>query len=211
MLFEEELNGNWEEKGVIGSRIEIHDDNIIFLWRSGEVLSTTFSAEQTANGVIELHLSQNGLRYAGSDTDYATVERLYYEGGRPHYSKQFPFSGISEEILTPTDKSRYGYVTINDDLLANVQGTWEDTFTGSQTFTIIGDEMTLDGRTFRIHAAINRYKNRGEDFSIIHQNPAIHEIGYFTEMICQDGAIKGYILVCDAGVHEVVFRPSVMS
>ena len=207
MQYEEELSGNWEEPGVIGSRIEIQDDKITFLWQSGVVLTTTFTAEETEDGCIELQLQQNGLRYAGSDRDYAAVQQLYYQNGKLHYVKLFPITGLSEEVLSLTDRSRYGYVTINDNLLAEVQGTWKDTFSGEAAFTIMGDQMTLDGQTFPIHAAVNRYKNRGEEFAIIHQDPAIHEVGYYIEMIYLNGAIKGYLLVCDAGVHEVTFRP----
>lgn len=206
MRFDEELTGNWEEPGIIGSRIEISGDSIVILWQSGVVLTTTFTAEEIPDGTIELHLRQNALCYAHSTQAYATVERLYYEGGRLHYVQNFPITGISEQVLTLTDKSRYGYVTINDDLLAEVQGTWEDTFTGDRAFTIVGDEMTMDGSTFRIHAAVNRYKNRGEDFAIIHEDPSVHHIGYFSEMIYRDNQIKAYILVCDAGLHEVTFR-----
>lgn len=207
MNFEEELTGNWEEKGVIGSRIEISNDGIVFLWQSGVVLQTTFTAEETDAGVIELHLAENGLRDTGTASVYATVERLYYQDGKLYYTENFPISGLSEKVMSLTDRSRYGYVTINDDLLANVQGQWEDTFTGHFAFEIVGDQMTMDGTTFRIHAGVNRYRNRGEEFSIIHQDPAVHGVGYFTEMIYKDGAVKAYLLVCDVGMHEVVFRP----
>ena len=36
-----ELSGAWEERGVIGTRIEIDGDDICVLWRNAPVLETS--------------------------------------------------------------------------------------------------------------------------------------------------------------------------
>ena len=56
------LDGAWEEKGVIGIRIEINGSHIVVLWRNSPVLDTKFQLVEGENEK-ELKLKKNGLRY----------------------------------------------------------------------------------------------------------------------------------------------------
>ena len=197
------LEGNWEERGVIGTRIEIEGSEIIFLWRSSHVLTTTFKTDLQPDGRIILKLKKNGLRYEYG-SDYATVEELYFLEGKLHCIKNFPISGISEDILMPTDNSRYGNVIIDDKLLDTVQGKWfdKDKFTEIE---ISGDTLKYRDQKTRIHAVVNRNGSsiRGEDFKIVDQNAVVDRMFCFEELYCINGSLTGFVLVCDVGMIEV--------
>ena len=105
MEYEAVLQGNWEERGVIGSRIEISGSGIVFLWQGGEVLKTVFTAEKH-DDVIELKLKENGLRYASAQSDYASVERVFYENGRLHYIKNFPITAVIANAAAATPNAQ---------------------------------------------------------------------------------------------------------
>ena len=45
------LDGAWEERGVIGTRIEIKGDKLTVLWRSGVVLETKFKTERDGENI----------------------------------------------------------------------------------------------------------------------------------------------------------------
>lgn len=204
MEYEAVLQGNWEERGVIGSRIEISGSDVVFLWQGGEVLKTVFTAEKH-DDVIELKLKENGLRYASAQSDYASVERVFYENGRLHYIKNFPITGLSEDVMEKTDRSRYGDLRIDDTLLNKIQGKWSDK-SGFTRLTIEKDRLRFDDRVIPIHAAVKAYRSYGEDFAVIAHDPAVHGIGYYSDLVYADGVLKGYILVCDVGMHEVALH-----
>ena len=116
-----ELNGAWEERGVIGTRIEIDGKNITVLWRNSPVLTTMFKLKD-AEGGAELELKSNGLRYEGSKSDYATVTRIFYSEGRLIFEEHFPITGPSKTELTKTECSRFGNYTVCDNVLKELQG-----------------------------------------------------------------------------------------
>ena len=202
---DKQLNGSWEERGVIGDRIEISDNRIVFLWMSGPVLQTTFTIKEE-NGVKELQLARKGLRYQNASSDYGTVERVYFEDGKLHYVKHFPISGLSESVLTPTERSRYGNVTIDDTLLKKVQGTWQEASSGYFSFEIHKDRLKMQKEIYPIHGAVKPATRHGEEFSLIHQDPSRHRLACFEEMVYADGVIKAYMLVCDLGMQEMIFH-----
>ncbi len=207
MVDKNELKGNWEQRGVIGTRIEIVDNRITVLWMSCPVLSTTFEICDSADGGTELLLNDRGLKNKGCSESYATAEHLIYSGGQLRFVKNFDISGLSEETLTRTDNSRYGNVTIKDELLERIQGRWVMQGRGSGAFTIEGSRLTIGADSFTIRAAVNNgYSSRGEDFAIINCDPAVKGMGYYSEMLCFGDEIRAYIMVCDLGMQELKFR-----
>ncbi len=198
------LAGNWEVRGVIGTRIEIVGNQMTILWQGAEVLKTTFHTQENGQ-TTELLPAEKGLCNPGASKKYADVSRLYYENGRLHLIKDFPISGLSEDILTPTDRSRYGNVIVRDDLLASVQGAWKST-DGYSAFRIEGDRMTINNETFRIHAVIPARQASADGFSVIHQDPAVHHVGFFEEMVFSGDEMIGSLLICDVGIHKVSFK-----
>ena len=122
---EAELNGAYEERGVIGTRVEIEGKSITVLWRNRPVLETTFKTEETDGGYL-LRLEDSGLRNAGDPHVYATVTRVFVHGGTMEFDEEFPISGPSKNRLEKTALTRYGNVTICDELLPDLEGTWKE-------------------------------------------------------------------------------------
>lgn len=207
MVDKSELKGNWEQRGVIGTRIEIIDDRITILWMSSPVLTTTFELCDSADGGTELLLNDRGLKNRGYSENYAIVEHLIYNNGQLRFVKNFEISGTSEETLTRTENSRYGNVTIKDELLEKIQGCWIMQGRGSGSFTINGSSLTIGADNFTVRAAVNNgYSSRGEEFAIINRDPAVKGMGYYSEMLCFGDEIRAYIMVCDLGMQELKFR-----
>ncbi|MBQ9461674.1 MAG: hypothetical protein IJU51_07170 [Clostridia bacterium] len=207
MVDKTELKGNWEQRGVNGTRIEINENRITVLWMSAVVLSTTFEICGSADGGTELLLNDRGLKNPGYSESYATVERLIYNNGQLRFVKNFDISGLSEETLTRTENSRYGNVTIKDELLDTIQGSWVMQGRGSGMFTIEGNRLTIGADSFVVRAAVNNgCSSRGESFAIINRDPAVKGMGYYSEMLCFGDEIRAYIMVCDLGMQELKFK-----
>ena len=107
--------------------------------------------------------------------------------------------------MEKTDRSRYGDLRIDDTLLNKIQGKWSDK-SGFTRLTIEKDRLRFDDRIIPIHAAVKAYRSYGEDFAVIAHDPAVHGIGYYSDLVYADGVLKGYILVCDVGMHEVALH-----
>ena len=120
-----ELNGAWEEPGVIGTRIEISGSRLTVLWRNSPVLETKFSTKKQA-GRTDLLPKSRGFRYKSAISDYAELKELYFEDGKLVLIEHFPITGDSETKLEKTDRSRYGDYTIADEALNELKGTWID-------------------------------------------------------------------------------------
>ena len=123
------------------------------------------------------------------------------------FAKKFEISGPSQEVLTKTLNSRYGNVTIKDELLETVQGKWVMERNSDIFFKISGNCLTVGDDSFTIRAAVNNdYRPKGEDFAIINRDPAKEGVGYYYQMLCFKDEIRAYILVCDVGLQEMKFK-----
>lgn len=200
-----ELNGAWEESGVIGSRIEIDGRKITVLWRNAPVLETTFKPETTENG-IELRLRSTGMRYAGSAADYARIERLVYKDGCLEFVEFFPISGESRSVLTRTENSRYGNYEIADEVLKDLQGVWK---APNSFFELVirRDELRLNGRTTHVHVLRSKspYEPPGR-YLLADRDPSVTEWEGFSRFEYDGQRLRTRMLVCDAPSIEYVFE-----
>ena len=101
------LDGFWEEKYTIGTRIEIDGKNISILWRNYPVLQTKFK-EKKENNRIYLILNDKAMRNKGATNPYATVKELYFENDKLTFVELFEIAGEKSQILEKTENSRYG-------------------------------------------------------------------------------------------------------
>ncbi len=203
---EEALNGAWEEPGVIGTRIEIEGKKITVLWRNQPVLETTFEAEEKEGG-IALTLKKTGLSYSTDATPYATVTGLFVHDGVLDFDEHFPITGPSRETLKKTALSRYGNVTICDEVLDELQGAWIDE-SGSDYFRVSfrGNKMTLtDNGTREVHAVRWNGYTSGE-VRIIDADPSVYEWRGLGNMIYEGGRIRLQMFVCDAPPMYITFK-----
>lgn len=204
MRIPSELNGYWEEPGVIGTRIEIRGSRILVLWRNSPVLDTRFTVERAEEGRLYLRLKSTGLRYEGADRDYATVTGLYLADGRLHFEKDFPITGKSEEILAKTDNSRYGNVTVVDkEILPELKGTWKDEH-DFYTLTFQGNKLTVLDYTVKIHVVRGNGETGG--YRIVNQDPSKREIPPFFTLEYLGDRIEGRPLILDAPPVTIVFH-----
>ena len=201
----EKLDGAWEERGVIGTRIEIDGKRITVLWRGGPVLETTFKIVVSESG-FELRLKKNGLRYAGAYSDYAEVKSVTYADGKLTFTEYFPITGESKTTLSRTDRTRYGDYDIDQSVLPELQGVWK-----SDPFEIEfkNDEAVLDGDKRRIVVLRprNGYGSEGR-YIIADSDPSVDEWHGFSRFEYEGGVIRTRMLVCDAPSVEFVFRKS---
>ena len=84
-----ELTGAWEERGVIGDRVEIDGKRITVLWRNMPVLETKYKVEKSDGGYV-LVLNETGLRYRSDASNYAELTRVFYKDGSLELTKFFP-------------------------------------------------------------------------------------------------------------------------
>ncbi len=206
------FDGAWEERGVIGPRVEIDGERIVFLWQASTVLETRFDIVQDGGKVV-LRLEHNGLRNSGSLDPYAVINEIYYDGSALVIDADYRFSGLSEARLFPTTNSRYGNVTlVDDEILPVLQGRWESKYTDlifeSNTLSICGHgEEKTDITTEIVTARTNGYDS-GE-VMILDKNPANRGIGDFYSLYFSSAAITGCIQVCDADAMKIVFTKKV--
>ncbi len=205
----DELFGNWEEKNVIGTRVEIDKNTLAILWQGGIVLKTKYKATKEKDGKITLKLKQNGLRYEGSVSDYAVVTSLYYEAGSLYFIKNFPITGESTEILTKTENSRYGNYRIEDEkILPLLEGEWKST-NGFYELSFLGDTLIFGGKKIKIHALRSNYEGAIEEYKIADQNPAKHEIAHLANLKYSGGVITANEIILDGPTVTIVFEKCV--
>ena len=95
------FDGAWEETGVIGPRLEIDGDKVIFLWQASVVLETTFKTIQEGGKTV-LKLEHNGLRSEGSLDPYAVIKEFYFNGTALVTVTDFRFSPAQDrDLLRP--------------------------------------------------------------------------------------------------------------
>ena len=192
------LNGAWEERGVIGTRIEIDRKHITVLWRNAPVLQTTFRTRNAGEKTI-LILKKTGLRYVGATNDYADVTEIALQDDRLIFTKHFPITGESTETLEKTDRSRFGDVRFADkEILPLLQGVWT-TPDRSEQLSFSKDRFTFNGQTVSVH--ILQSNDPGTDptvYRIADADPAHYELLFFANMCYHAGEITAMIPVCDA-------------
>ena len=199
-----EINGNWEERGVIGTRIEISDRKITILWRNSPVLQTTFSTKNDGEKAV-LVLKDNKLRYSPTGQAYAEVSSIFYEDGKLTFNEMFPISGASSSVLTKTENSRYGNYTIADkEVFDLLDGEWEDE-QGYCRLRFSRGKLTMGGETIKIHALKSNGYPDGE-YKIANDDPSKYDVFYFSNMMFREGLITAFVPVCDAPSINMVFH-----
>ncbi len=196
-----ELEGAWEPN-YVGPRVEIEGDRFIRLWNGGVVLDTTFTAERDGDAIL-LHLADTAMRYTPDDRPYATMTSCRWENGTLTLTDDFPITGESSDTLLPTTKSRYGDVTILDDVLPLLAGDWEDD-TGL-SLRIEGDRMLCGGDAAEVIAV--RYNwDSSERIFLIDRDPSRHGLFGFSEVRVFGDSLFATIPIMDApGPVELVF------
>ena len=203
--YQDKLNGFWEERGVIGTRLEIDAPHLTVLWRNDPVLETAFQIAPKGDGVVLLP-EHTGLRYSRANEDYAELKELYFHDDCLELVKYFPITGESSETLHRTENSRYGNYDLADEILDELQGTWED---AHQLFRLrftddvleMDDEQTcvVALRSKNAHTSQQRYKIADADpavFSVIH----LYSLDYI------DGVLYGQNMICDAPPMQIEFH-----
>ncbi|MBQ7541571.1 MAG: hypothetical protein IJT44_04700 [Clostridia bacterium] len=200
-----QLDGAWEERGVIGTRIEIDGGRITVLWCNTPVLETVFKIQENG-GELDLILKKNGLRYAGSAADYATVERIGYRDGALTLCEYFPITGESCTVLTKTENSRFGNYEIADGVLRELQGTWK-TADGLYEIVVRRDELQWNGKKRKICVLRSKspYEPQGR-YLIADQDPAVCEWEGFSRFEYDGGRLTTRLFVCDAPGIDFVFE-----
>lgn len=207
MLFKKksDFDGAWEERGVIGTRIEIEGDRLTVLWRNGPVLETKFKVKKTDEGE-ELVLAHKGLRYENSDRDYAEVTGIVVKDGKMRFTEYFPISGKSESTLEKTERSRYGDVTIVDrEVLPQLQGEWTDDG-GYIRIVFSGDTAMYNGDKIKIHAVKSNSSYASGEYRIIDADPSKYEVFFLANMKFEGGVLSAVIPVCDAPSVTTYFK-----
>ena len=209
MLFKKDhtdtLNGAWEERGVIGTRIEIEAHRITVLWRNSPVLRTSFR-EEARDGGVELKLKRGGMRYKGAASDYAELTGLFFHDGKLEMTEFFPITGESKTTLEKTENSRYGSYDVCDEILKELQGEWKDDGDWS-TLRFDGDKLVArDGET---RVTILRSRSEAPEsrrFRVVDRDPSKYEVLYFAHLDYVDGELTGSVMVCDAPPHVMRFK-----
>ena len=195
------LDGAWEERGVIGTRVEIEGKKIVILWRSAPVLTTTFRIKHL-DDADELVLKKRGLRYEGAASDYAEATGLIYAEGKLTLTEYFPITGESQTVLTPTENTRYGRYAPDPDAQALVEGDWTDE-RGFCRLSFRKDRVTINGKERRF-VVLRPFD--GGDLLVADANPSADGWEGMGRLILRDGALLGEIRVCDAPSVPLLFK-----
>ncbi len=196
-------DGAWEEKGVVGSRIEIEGKKLTVLWRGGPVLETRFAAAEE-DGKILLVPEENEMRYTPGGKPYGTVTRLEWQDGNILFTEHFPITGESSSLLSPTEKSRYGDVTIVDgEVLPVLKGKWEGEG-GYPSFEIRGGVIAADLSKENIRAVRRNWDGKIE---LVSEDPS-HDfvLGLSNIEVLDQNTISVVIPVCDAPRIPILVR-----
>ncbi len=199
-----EIQGNWEERGVIGTRIEIIGDNLTVLWRGGPVLDTEFTVEEKEDGSQELKLAKNGLRYEGSSSDYATVTGITFKDGKLVFEEHFPITGPSETVLTRTENNRYGNYEICGSMFDWLAGSWIDD-SGYNTLAFNNDTVTVNGEKIKFVVLKPRWSEKGE-YEIRDANASRGLPGGLSSLKTEGDRLTGRINVCDGPSIYLTFN-----
>ena len=198
-----DIQGNWEERGVIGSRVEIEDSNIVFLWRGGPVLETTFKVVENGDGSLTLKLAKTGLRYKGDTKDYASIADMTYADGKLTMTEYFPITGESKSVLSKTENTRFGNYDFADEKLEWLRGAWVDE-RGYNNVVFDNDKMTINGETIKVHVLKPRW-NDGDNYLIRNADPSRELPSGLSTLEIKGGRLLGRIIVCDAPFIPLVF------
>ncbi len=189
-----QLNGAWEEPGVIGNRIEIEGSKIVILWRNSPTLETGFSVSEEDGGLL-LKLKKTGLSYTTGGAEYANVTRIFYKDEKLEFVKYFPITGESKDVLKKTANSRYGNYEICDEILKELQGEWENE-RGYMDLTIKKDVMTMNGDSRKIHV-LKPAGESGERYVIADHDPSVYEWRGLTRFEYYGGVLHTNMIICD--------------
>lgn len=196
------LDGAWEERGVVGTRIEIKKDCLTVLWRGGVVLETKFGIEQNGERITIVPASR-GMRYENASSDYATVSDIYCENGSLFFEEDFPITGKSVTKLEKTENSRYGNVTFADSsVLRDLRGEWRDE-RNYHTLVFNGDTLEINGEKIKIRVVCDV---PDKTFSIIDGDPSKDGVGCFYRMEYRGDRIAARVMVCDAEPETYIFH-----
>ncbi|MBO4261043.1 MAG: hypothetical protein J5921_00320 [Clostridia bacterium] len=198
-----EIQGNWEERGVVGPRIEIIGDRIVILWRGGPVLDTNFTTEEEADGTLLFKLAKNGLRYVNSPSDYASVGKMTYKDDRITMEELFPITGSSVTVFSRTENNRYGNYDILSDMFDWLKGSWTDE-SGYNNILFEKDTATINGEKIKIVVLKPRWAGNSE-LEIRDANASRGLPGGLASLKIKDGRLIGCIQVCDAPSIYLVF------
>ncbi|MBQ7446019.1 MAG: hypothetical protein IJS71_08835 [Clostridia bacterium] len=198
----DELNGAWEEPGVIGTRVEISGKKITVLWRNSPVLETTFSKIKKED-VTVLELKDKSLKNGNSE--YATVESLVLKDGVLSFTKNFSITGPSTEDLKKTKNGRYGNYETVDGILKELQGSWRSG-DGAPELIFKKNKMTLFGTEYKVHVLRPNYESGTVKYVIADEDPSKYEFGGITRPEYCGGVITARLIVCDGPSIELVFR-----
>ena len=198
------LNGAWEERGVIGTRIEIAAPKITVLWRNAPVLETTFR-EEAREGGVGLRLNQHGMRYEGANSDYAELTDLFFHDGKLEITEFFPITGESKTTLERTENSRYGDYDVCDEVLKELQGEWKDD-DDWYGLRFDGDKLiALDAET---RVTVLRSRSDAPEsrrFRVVDRDPSKYHVLHLARLDYVDGELTGSVMVCDASPHVMRF------
>lgn len=201
----EQFNGNWEEPGVIGTRIEIENGKAVILWRNSPVLKTKFQVRENEDGSLDAIPDENGLRYENDGRVYATVTALRLKDDVLYFEEDFPISGISKTNLKRTNHSRYGnYTVVDGEVLPLLQGKWtcDD---GFSTLLFKGDSLTLNSaQTVRIR--VLKSNSSAGPYKIVNEDPSKYEVGHYYFMDFDGHELTAAIMICDAPPAILHFR-----
>ena len=200
----EELNGAWEEPGVLGTRIEIGGRKLTVLWRNAPVLETTFRLGKGSEG-RELILKKRGLRYPDAGADYAEITGLRYLDGTLTLTEHVPITGESRTAMKKTEHSRYGNYSVENEILKELRGTWKSG-DGFRTLAFRGDEMSLGDFRTRVCVLRSRdpYAPPGR-YLIADRDPSVFGWQGFDRFVYEGGVIRGQMMICDARPAVVEF------
>ena len=202
-----DLQGAWEP-GHYGPRVEIAGDTYTQLWQAAPVLETRFRTRREGEKLLLL-LERDGLRYAGSEKDYARVKAVWLENGALTVLEDFPITGESSEVLQPTRNSRYGNADPADELLPLLEGEWRC------------DEADMgfrirDGRLYFHPEGLGEQgtpvillRTRGDPMSTAElrdRDPAVRGLGMFGRMTLEGNVILAQVFICDGPTRELRFR-----
>ncbi len=205
MLFSSELDGAWEEPGVIGTRIEISGKKINVLWRNSSVLETTFKTA-ARDGGRELCLKEKGVRNKGDAKPYADITGLFYKDGVLELTEFFPISGESKTLMKKTAHSRFGNYEIANEMLKELQGKWKDR-DGIFELTIKKDVLTLTGKERKI-VVLKSGSPEHPEYTLADSDPSAYEFGDFTRFRYEGGVLRTKLIMFDAPspIPDTVFE-----
>ncbi len=203
MKYSSELNGAWEERGVIGTRIEIDYPRITILWRNSPVLETKFKVNES-EGCLELVPNENSMKYRNDSKPYAYIKRITCQDCRLKVVKDFPISGESIEIMEKTEQSRYGDYTIADEILDELQGKWKEPG-GFFTLKFKGNTLTVNGKSTKIHVLHANWE-APDIYKIADEDPSVYDVLFFGSLTYHHGILTAQIPVYDASPMIMEYR-----